>query len=87
MTAQLARRVYDDFFLGKDQLYNQKLIDVRKVFDKYNLISSLHTFNSREDKIYKNLLPPLSLLNEIDEKNLMSSLKELNFKLNSKLAA
>ena len=87
VTAQLARRVYDDFFLGKDQLYNQKLIDVRKVFDKYNLISSLHTFNSREDKIYKNLLPPLSLLNEIDEKNLMSSLKELNFKLNSKLAA
>ena len=87
VTAQLARRVYDDFFLGKDQLYNQKLIEVRKVFDKYNLISSLHTFNSREDKIYKNLLPPLSLLSEIDEKNLMSSLKELNFKLNSKLAA
>ena len=87
VTAQLARRVYDDFFLGKDQLYNQKLIDVRKVFDKYNLISSLHTFNSKEDKIYKNLLPPLSLLSEIDEKNLMSSLKELNFKLNSKLAA
>ena len=87
VTAQLARRVYDDFFYEKDQLYNKKLIDVRNVFEKYNLISSLHTFYSKEDKIYKNILPPLSLLNSIDEKELIQSLKKLNFETNSQLAA
>ena len=64
----LARKVYDDFQNDKEQSVNQKLIDVRKVFDKYNLISALHTFFSKNDKIYKNLLPPLSLLNETDKK-------------------
>ena len=46
-TSQLARKVYDDFFSGKDQIYNQKLVDVRNVFEKFNLISSLHTFSSK----------------------------------------
>ena len=86
-TAQLARRVYDDFNNGNDQLYNQKLIDVRNTFEKYNLISSLHTFFSKDDEIYKNLLPPLSLLNDLEDKDLMQSLKILNFKTNSQLAA
>ena len=86
-TSQLARRVYDDFISGKEQSYNQKLIDVRSTFEKYNLISSLHTFFSYEDEIYKNLLPPLSLLNEVEEKDLMQYLKNLNFKSNSQLAA
>ena len=87
VTAQLARRVYDDFFLGKDQIYNQKLIDVRKEFEKYNLVSALHSFKSKEDKIYKNLLPPLDTLNSEDENNLMLNLKKLNFQINSPLAA
>jgi len=86
-TSQLARRVYDDFVSGKEQSYNQKLIDVRNTFEKYNLISSLHTFFSYEDEIYKNLLPPLSLLNEVEEKDFMQCLKNLNFKSNSQLAA
>ena len=86
-TAQLARRVYDDFNNGNDQLYNQKLIDVRNTFEKYNLISSLHTFFSKDDEIYKNLLPPLSLLNDLEGKDLMKSLKILNFETNSQLAA
>ena len=86
-TAQLARRVYDDFNNGNDQLYNQKLIDVRNTFEKYNLISSLHTFFSKDDEIYKNLLPPLSLLNDLEDKDLMQSLKILNFETNSQLAA
>ena len=86
-TAQLARRVYDDFNNGNDQSYNQKLIDVRNTFEKYNLISSLHTFFSKDDEIYKNLLPPLSLLNDLEDKDLMQSLKNLNFKSNSQLAA
>ena len=86
-TSQLARSVYDDFINNKDQLNNQKLIDVRAAFEKYNLISSLHTFFSKDDEIYKNLLPPLSLLNASDEKQLLNDLKDLNFKSNSKQAA
>ena len=87
VTAQLARRVYDDFFSGKDQIYNQKLIDVRNEFEKYNLISALHTFKSKEDKVYKNILPPLDILNNKDENNLLQNLKKLNFHTNSQLAA
>ena len=86
-TSQLARRVYDDFNEGKAQSYNQKLIDVRNAFEKYNLISSLHTFFSNDNKIYKNLLPPLSLLNDLEKKDLIQSLNKLNFKSNSQLAA
>ena len=86
-TAQLARKVYDDFNNGNDQSYNQKLIDVRNTFEKYNLISSLHTFFSKNDGIYKNLLPPLSLLNDLEDKDLTQSLKILNFETNSQLAA
>ena len=87
VTAQLARRVYDDYFSGKNQDYNQKLKDVRKEFEKYNLISALHTFKSKEDKAYRNLLPPLDILHSKDDNNLMQNLKKLNFQINSKLAA
>ena len=86
-TSQLARKVYDDFKDNKDQLFNQKLISVRESFEKYNLISGLHTLFSLEDKIYENLLPPLSLLNEADKKNLLQNLKDLNFEKKSQLAA
>ncbi len=87
VTAELSRKVYDDFFSGNDQTFNKKLCDVRSVFDKYNLISGLHTFCSQEDKIYNNILPPLSLLNEIEKKDLLENLKDLNFSPNSKMAA
>ncbi len=87
VTAELSRRVYDDFFSGKKQLYNQKLCEVRSVFDKYNLISGLHTYCSQENEIYKNILPPLSILNQDDKKNLINSLKDLNFTNKSPLAA
>ena len=86
-TAELSRKVYDDFLSGNEQSYNQKLCDVRSNFDKYNLISGLHTFYSKENKIYENILPPLRLLNSKEEKDLMENLKKLNFKLNSKMAA
>ena len=86
-TAQLARKVYDDYQNDKEQLLNQKLIDVRNSFEKYNLISALHTLFSIDDKIYENLLPPLSLLNDTDKKNLMQNLKDLNFETKSQLAA
>ena len=77
----------DDFFSGKEQSYNQKLCEVRKNFDKYNLISGLHTFYSKENKIYENILPPLRLLNANEEKDLIDNLNNLDFKLNSKMAA
>ena len=86
-TAQLSRKVYDDFMKGKKQLYDQKLKNVRSVFDKYNLISALHTFYSKENKVYKNILPPLRVLNKQEEKDLFDSLDNLNFTLKSQLAA
>ena len=87
VTAQLSRKVYDDFFSNKQQSYNKKLCDVRSVFDQFNLISGLHTFCSQGDQIYRNLLPPLRLLNHEEEKKLMEDLKNLNFKTNSSKAA
>ncbi len=87
VTAQLSRRVYDDFVSGQKQTYDQKLKNVRSVFDRYNLISALHTLYSAEDDIYKNILPPLKILNEEEKKNLFKSLESLSFKLKSQLAA
>ncbi len=78
-TAALARTVYDDFFAKKQQTSNEKLCDVRKVFDQFNLISSLHSFFMNKNKIYKNILPPLSILGESDRKKLFNDLKKLNF--------
>ena len=79
VTAEISRKVYEDFLSGKEQLHNQKLCNVRNAFDKYNLISGLHSFYSQENKIYKNILPPLSLLNKVEEKDLIDVLKGLNF--------
>ena len=86
-TASLARKVYDDFFAKKEQKYNEKLCNVRKVFDQFNLISALHSFFINESKIYENILPPLSLLNSSDKKKLFEDLKKLNFNLKESKAA
>ena len=87
VTAELSRKVYDDFYSEKKQSVNQKLCDVRGAFDKYNLISGLHTYCAHENKIYRNILPPLSLLGKTEEKDLMQTLKDLNFTSKSLLAA
>jgi 4-hydroxy-tetrahydrodipicolinate synthase len=87
VTAQLSRKVYDDFSSGNEQLHDQKLKNIRSVFDKYNLISALHTFLSKEDKEFKNVLPPLRVLNEQEEKELLNNLNDYNFSLKSRLAA
>ena len=87
VTSQLARKVYDDFKNGKDQTVNQKLCDVRQVFDRYNLISAIHTFLKNKDDIYKNLLPPLRTLDKTEEKDLINSLDKLNFSIKSLMAA
>ena len=86
VTAGISRKVYDDFLSEKEQSHNQKLCNVRSAFDKHNLISGLHTFYSQENKIYKNILPPLSLLSKTDEKDLINALKDLNFTNKSRMA-
>ena len=83
VTATLARRVYDDFLNGKSQSMNEKLCNVRKVFEQYNLISALHTFMSQKDKIYENVLPILSLLPENNKKKLFEELEKLDFNINN----
>ena len=79
VTSILARKVYDDFCDQKEQTSNQKLCDIRDVFENYNLISGLHSYYSKTDSIYKNVLPPLSILNSQDEKELIDKLEKLNF--------
>ena len=81
VTSALAREVYDNFFNKSSQDLNKKLCDVRATFDKYNIISGLHSFMSDKNEIYKNVLPPLKLLSETDKKELFSSLKKLDFNI------
>jgi len=83
VTASISRKVYDDFIKKQPQTANEMLCNVRNAFDQFNLISGLHSFMSDEDDIYKNLLPPLSLLIEKDKKKLLEELNKLNFKLRS----
>jgi 4-hydroxy-tetrahydrodipicolinate synthase len=87
VTAGLSRKVYDDFIENKKQTKNEMLCNVRSTFEKYNLISGLHSFMSDSDKIYKNVLPPVSLLNEKDKLRLIEELNKLNFTLGSLRAA
>ncbi len=79
VTAPLARKVYDDFHNKKEQSFNERLCAIRKIFDKNDLISGLHTFMSFENKKFKKVLPPLSLLSKEEEKKMMDELKALNF--------
>ena len=86
-TSKLARKVYDDFKDGREQEVNTQLCDVRGTFEKYNLISGLHTFYKHKDSAYKNLLPPLRILNKEEESNLLNNLEKFNFSLKSSMAA
>ena len=79
VTASLARKVYDDFYSKKKQTFNERLCAIRKVFDKNNLISGLHSFMSIEEAKYKTVLPPLSLLTKEQEKQMINELKALDF--------
>jgi 4-hydroxy-tetrahydrodipicolinate synthase len=51
------------------------------------LISGLHTYFSKKEIYYKNLLPPLSILNTKDESDLINNLEKLNFSLKNTEAA
>ena len=87
VTAALAREVYDNFFSKSSQDPNKKLCDVRLAFEKYNLISGLHSFMSDKNEIYKNVLPPLKLLPETDKEELILNLNKLDFNIENLKAA
>ena len=87
VTAPLASKVYKDYMNKKKQTFNDKLCSIRQVFDQYNLISSLHSFMSVEDKKYSRVLPPLSLLSETKTKELITKLKKLDFFPEKNIAA
>ena len=71
----------------KIETKNEILCKVRNVFENFNLISGLHSFMSDSDKIYQNVLPPVSLLTEKDKQQLIEELNKLNFTLGSLKAA
>ena len=87
VTASLSRKVYDDFYNKKKQTFNDKLCAIRKIFDNYNLISGLHSFMSHENEKFNVVLPPLGLLSELQQKELMSKLKKLEFFPEKNIAA
>ena len=81
VTGHLAREIYDNFKNNLSIETNQNLCDVRMSFDKYNLISGLHTLMAQKNSVYENLLPPLKLLDEAEKNNLLANLKKLNFNI------
>ena len=83
VTAGLSRKVYDDFIDRKEQTANEMLCNVRNAFERFNLISGLHSFMLDEDEIYKNVIPPVSLLSKKDKQQLIEDLNKLSFKLKS----
>jgi 4-hydroxy-tetrahydrodipicolinate synthase len=87
VTHSLARKVFDDFEDKKVQSKNVQLINVRETFDQYNLISALHSFLSTRDKKFKNILPPLILLSEEKQSELIDKLNTLNFTFEKNIAA
>ena len=87
VTHKLAREVFDNFEKNKPQTSNGKLIMVRHVFDNYNLISGLHSYMSTQNSKFKNLLPPLTLLNSKKNKELLKKLETLKFGFNKNIAA
>ena len=87
VTATIAREVYDNFLNKSPQISNQKLCNIRTSFEKYNLISGVHTIMSQKNPIFQNLLPPLKLLDESDKNELIKNLKKCDFKIETLKAA
>ena len=87
ITGTLAREVYDGFKNNSDLSSNKKLCDVRGCFEKYNLISGLHTVMSEKNQIFENLLPPLKLLDTNQKKEILTSLRNFEFEIANLKAA
>ena len=81
VTSKLARKVYDDFHNNKEQTENEKLCQVRAVFDQFNLVSALHTLIGTKKIEYNNILPPISILDKEKKEKLILELNSLNFKI------
>ena len=81
VTHSIARKVYDDFYNKINQTVNDKLCLIRHTFDKFGLISGLHTYMYKKDPIFKNVLPILSLLTEKNQKKLFEELEKLDFNI------
>ena len=79
ITATLSRKVYDDFVQNNEQTVNEKLCKVRATFEKYNLISAIHSLMAQTDKLYSNILPPLSILDNKECQKLIEDLKKIDF--------
>ena len=80
--AKIANKVFEDFKKGKDPKGNELLVKVRSVCDEFNLIECLHTFFAQKNSIYyKNILPPLKLLNEKDKIKFFNKLEKLNLNI------
>ena len=80
VTSALARKVYDDFCDKKEQTSESKAyVMLEMSFEKYNLISALHSYYSKIMSIYKNVLPPLSILKSQDEKDLINEFRKIKF--------
>ncbi len=87
VTGALARDVFDKYQNSLPIDSNEKLCKVRSVFENYNLISALHTFMSQNDIQFKNLLPPLKILNDKEKNELFSKLDQVDFNINTIKAA
>jgi len=88
VTGKIAKKVFDEFCKSGKSPNDKILKDLRNVFDETgNLISALHTLKSAENEIYKNMLPPLEILDEDKKKEMLKKLKDLNFLSNKNIAA
>ncbi len=87
VTHSMARKVFDNHTNASSESLNKKLILVREIFDNYNLISALHSYMSIKNESYKNLLPPLVLLNDEKKRELLSNLEKLDVLPSKGLAA
>lgn len=83
VTASLSRKVYEEYINGNEPKYDQKLCKVREIFEKYNLISALHSFMSQEDQAYCNVLPTASLLSKEKKIKLIDELQKIDFNINN----
>ena len=73
VTSYMARKVYDDFNNDKNSSLNEKLSLIRRAFNNFDLVSGLHTYLSKKDPKFKNVLPILDLLNKNQEKNYLKN--------------
>ena len=58
-----------------------KTLQVRAVFEQYNLVSALHTLLGTKDIIYNNILPTLSILDKEKKDKLILELNSLDFRI------